>query len=210
MDTLSRDSLVNESCCGCATMGAITSAMTHREIRMSLSQTIIAFATPYALALLATLLVQRLRLLPSSVPVGTLAQNTLGRLSGRQRLALALYHAPELIFALAALLIAFFWRPEGLNGAALRWGLAGMALVRLGLSWPVWRDLFAGRVASLSGPLRKIAFRHHRALATEDGPLVVLPVESAIWSAYESGVPATIFFAPYSKRVVAVQPQTAP
>jgi len=173
------------------------------------SQTILAFATPYALALLATLLVQRLRLLPSSAPAGTLAQNALGRLSARQRLALLLYHAPELIFALAALLIAWFWHPEGFNGAALRWGLAGMALVRLGLSWPAWRDLIAGRVASVSGPLRKIAFRHHRALATEDGPVVVLPVEASIWSAYEAGVPATIFFAPRSKRVVAVQAQPA-
>lgn len=176
---------------------------------MSYTSIALALAAPYAVALLLALLMRRVRIIAPDASEATLAQNTLGRLTGRQRAALALYHAPELAFAMTALLVALAWQPDGLNGAVLRWGLAGMALVRLGLSWPAWRDIAGGRVASLSGPLRKIAFREQRALATEDGPLVVLPVEPAIWGAFEPGTPATIFYAPYSKRVVAVTPQPA-
>lgn len=173
---------------------------------MTFTQIMIAFAAPYAAALLTAQAMQRLPLLSPNSSPPTLARNALGRLTARQRLALVLYHAPELVFALVVLLIALLWRIDGVNGHVLRWGLAGMAFVRLGLSWPAWRDCFTGRVASLSGPIRKIAFRQRRALATEDGPIVVLPVEPAIFSAHESGTPATIYFAQHSKRVVAVQP----
>lgn len=172
-----------------------------------LLEILVVFATPYLLALAAAGLVARIRVLPLQADPATLAQNRLGRLTARQRRALLIYHAPELIFALAALLLALLWHPAGWNGAALRWGLLGMAVVRLGLSWPVWRDLFSGRVLALHGPLRKIQVGHSRALATEDGPLVVLPVEAALFAAHAAGQPITIFYTPFSKRVVALQPQ---
>ncbi len=166
-----------------------------------------AFATPYVLAWLSAEVVQRLRVVPTSAAPGAVAQNALGRLTRLQRWALLIYSVPELMFSLAALLIALVWNPgTGLDSAVLRWGLAGMALVRLGLSWPTWQDLVSGRAAMLAGPLRKIQFRERRALATEDGPIVVLPVERALFAAHEAGVPATIYYAAKSKRVVAVLP----
>lgn len=124
-----------------------------------------------------------------------------------------LYH--KLIFSahyysVAALAIALVWNlGTGLDGTVLRWGLTGMALVRLGLSWPTWQDLFSGKVAALAGPLRKIQFHERRALATEDGPIVVLPVERSLFAAHEAGIPATIYYAAKSKRVVAVLPGRA-
>ncbi|WP_025746014.1 hypothetical protein [Kallotenue papyrolyticum] len=174
---------------------------------MPLVEILLVFAAPYLLALAAAWLVARSRVLPPQADPETLAQNRLGRLTARQRRALLIYYAPELIFALTALLLALLWRPAGWSGAALRWGLLGMAVVRLGLCWPVWRDLFSGRVLALHGPLRKIQVGRSRALATEDGPFVVLPVEAALFAAHAAGTPATIFYTPFSKRVVALQSQ---
>ena len=171
---------------------------------MTAIQVLGAFAVPYLLAWLTALIVQRLSILPLDAPPEMIADNTAGRLNSRQRLALLVYNLPELVFGLTAVLIAILWRPAGLNGTVIRWGLVGMALVRLGISWPVWRDLLASRVVALSGPLRKIQFRQRRALATEDGPVVVLPVERALYDLHESGVAATIYYTPHSKRVVAV------
>lgn len=174
---------------------------------MTLTEVIFVFAAPYLLAWLTANATQRLNVLPVTPTPAASARNNLGRLTVRQRQALLLYSLPEIIFGLSAIVFALGWQPDaGLNGTVLRWGLAGMALVRLGLLWPVWRDLVSGRVVSLSGPLRKIQFRSRRALATEDGPLVVLPVEGAIYAAYDSAQPVTIFYTPFSKRVVAVQP----
>jgi hypothetical protein len=174
---------------------------------MTLTEIVFVFAAPYLLAWLSTTAIQRLTILPITASPATVARNTLGRLTAEQRRALVLYNLPEIIFGIAAILFAVGWQPNaGLNGTVLRWGLGGMALVRLGLLWPVWRDLVTGRVKTLSGPLRKIQFGSRRALATEDGPIVVLPVERALYAAYDSGLPVTIFFTPYSKRVVAVQP----
>ncbi len=174
---------------------------------MSLTEVVFVFAAPYLLAWLTTLALQRVNILPITASPTTIARNTLGRLTAQQRRSLLAYNLPEIIFGLAALLFAWGWQPtSGLNGTVLRWGLAGMALVRLGLLWPVWRDLGSGRVSALSGPLRKIQFGSRRALATEDGPMVVLPVESTIYAAYDSGQPVTIYYTPHSKRVVAVQP----
>ena len=174
---------------------------------MSPTEIIFVFAAPYLLAWLTTMVTQRMNILPITPSPATSARNNLGRLTARQRQALLLYNLPEIVFGLAAILFAVGWQPNaGLNGTVLRWGLGGMALVRLGLLWPVWGDLVSGRVLALSGPLRKIAFRSRRALATEDGPMVVLPVERAIYAAYESAQPVTIFYTPFSKQVVAVQP----
>lgn len=174
---------------------------------MTITEIIFVFAAPYLLAWLTTNVTQRMNILPITPSSATSARNTLGRLTSRQRQALLLYNLPEIVFGLAAIVFAAGWQPNaGLNGTILRWGLGGMALVRLGLLWPVWRDLVAGRVLALSGPLRKIQVRSRRALATEDGPLVVLPVEATIYAAYDSAQPVTIFYTPFSKQVVGVQP----
>lgn len=165
----------------------------------------LAFAAPYVLAWLSTLLVQRARFLPTSPDSQSRARNSQGQLSPLQRRALLLYIAPELIFSVAAVLIALLWQPDaGPNSAALRWGLGGMAFVRLGLSARVFQDLWSGQIRTLTGPLRKIQVGQRCALATEDGPFVVLPVERALFDAYAAGIPATIVFAANSKRVVAV------
>jgi hypothetical protein len=174
---------------------------------MTPTEIVFVFAAPYLLAWLTTVAVQRIAVLPITASPTTIARNTLGRLTPQQRRALLWYNLPEIVFGLAAILFAVGWQPNaGLNGTVLRWGLAGMALVRLGLLWPVWRDVLSGRVKTLSGPLRKIQFGSRRALAIENGPIVVLPVESALYAAYESNQPVTIFFTAHSKRVVAVQP----
>lgn len=166
---------------------------------------IVAFATPYVVAWLVAVAIQRIRFVPPQATAGTIAQNELGRLTASQRRALLGYHLPEIVFSLLAIVIAVVWQPDsGINGTVLRWGLGGMAFVRLGLLWPVLQDVFGGTVASLSGPLRKIQFRQRRALATEDGPIVVLPVEPTLFDAHEAGAPATIYFAPHSRQVVAV------
>ena len=171
---------------------------------------LLAFAVPYVLAWLVSAVIKRLRVMPTEMAPSAVAQNALGRLTGAQRWSLVAYSVPELVFSIAALAIAVIWRPTtGLDGSVLRWGLAGMALVRLGLSWPIWRDLAGGQVLSLAGPLRKIQFRERRALATEDGPIVVLPVDQALFAAHEAGIPATIYYAPHSKRVVGVLPGIA-
>jgi hypothetical protein len=175
---------------------------------MVLTEVVFVFAAPYLLAWMIAHITQRVNILPITASPATLARNNLGRLSTRQRQALLLYSLPEIVFGLTAIVFALGWQPSaGFNVAALRWGLAGMALVRLGLLWPVWRDLLSGRVLSLRGPLRKIRVGARRALATEDGPLLVLPVEGAIYAAYDDALPVTIFYTPFSKRVVAVQPQ---
>lgn len=172
---------------------------------MLILEVMLAFVVPYLLAWVAALLVQRAQMLPPRASSATLARNEAGRLTGAQRRALLYYAAPELLFTLAAILIALWWQPvAGPNSAALRWGLAGMAVVRVGISTPLWADLIAGRVELVRGPLRKIQFGQRRALATEDGPLLVLPVERGIFTAYEAGAPATIFYTPHTKRVVAV------
>ncbi|HEX6291336.1 MAG TPA: hypothetical protein VFZ66_19285 [Herpetosiphonaceae bacterium] len=174
---------------------------------MSLPEVLFVFAAPYLLAWLTANAIRRVNMLPPTASPATIARNHLGRLTVQQRRALLLYNLPEIIFGLAAILFALGWQPDaGLQGTALRWGLAGMALVRLGLLWPVWRDLVGGKVSALSGPLRKIQFRSRLALATEDGPIVVLPVERALYAGYDAGQPVTIFYTPHSKRVVAVQP----
>ncbi len=174
---------------------------------MSLSEVIFIFAAPYILAWLTTIALQRVNVLPITASPTTIARNTLGRLTPRQRRSLLVYNLPEIVFSIAALLFAWGWQANaGLDATALRWGLAGMALVRLGLLWPVWRDLASGRVEALSGPLRKIQFGSRRALATEDGPMLVLPVESGIYAAYDAGQPVTIYYTPHSRRVVALQP----
>lgn len=181
--------------------------MCGKALTMTITEIIFVFAAPYVLAWLTTNLTQRMNILPITPSPATSARNNLGRLTSRQRQALLLYNLPEIVFALAAIVFALGWQPNtGLNGTVLRWGLGGMALVRLGLLWPVWRDLVAGRVLALSGPLRKIQVRSRRALATEDGPMVVLPVEAAIYAAYDAAQPVTIFYTPFSKQVVAVQP----
>ena len=168
---------------------------------------LIAFAVPYVLAWLASAVLARVQVMPATMASAAVAQNALGRLTAAQRWALVAYSVPELVFCLAALAIAIFWNAgSGLDGAVLRWGLVGMALVRIGLSWPTWQDLAAGKVVALSGPLRKIQFRQRRALATEDGPIVVLPVDRGLYGAHEAGVPATIYYVPRSKRVVGVIP----
>ncbi len=169
-----------------------------------------AVVTPYVLAWLTAVIVQRLSLVPTVAAPDAVAQNSLGRLTRAQRWALLVYSVPELVFSVAALAIALVWNlGTGLDGTVLRWGLTGMALVRLGLSWPTWQDLFSGKVAALAGPLRKIQFHERRALATEDGPIVVLPVERSLFAAHEAGIPATIYYAAKSKRVVAVLPGRA-
>lgn len=174
---------------------------------MTLSEVIFVFVAPYLLAWLTANVTQRMNILPITPSPAANARNNLGRLTSRQRQALLLYNLPEIVFGLSAIVFAVGWQPNaGLNGTVLRWGLGGMALVRLGLLWPVWRDLVSGRVLSLSGPLRKIQFRSRRALATEDGPMVVLPVEGAIYAAYDAAQPVTIFYTPFSKQVVAVLP----
>ncbi len=166
-----------------------------------------AFVTPYVLAWLAAAIVKRFSVVPSAATPDAVAQNALGRLTRTQRWALLVYSIPELVFSLVALSIALIWNPGiELDGTVLRWSLVGMALVRLGLSWPTWQDLVSGRAATLAGPLRKIQFRERRALATEDGPIMVLPVERRLFAAHEAGVPATIYYAAQSKRVVAVLP----
>ena len=181
--------------------------MRGKVLTMNPTEVIFVFAAPYLLAWMTTMVTQRMNILPITPSPAASARNNLGRLTARQRQALLLYNLPEIIFGLAAILFAFGWQPNaGLNGTVLRWGLGGMALVRLGLLWPVWRDLVSGRVLALSGPLRKIQFRSRRALATEDGTMVVLPVESAIFAAYEAAQPVTIFYTPFSKQVMAVQP----
>lgn len=165
----------------------------------------LAFVAPYVLAWLAAMLVQRTQFLPTAPDAGSRDRNKQGQLSALQRRALLLYIAPELLFSVAATVIALLWQPDaGPNSVALRWGLGGMAFVRLGLSAPVFQDLWACQIRTLSGPLRKIQVGQRRALATEDGPFVVLPVERALFDAYEAGIPATIVFTPNSKRVVAV------
>jgi hypothetical protein len=172
---------------------------------MGPAQTLIAFVLPYLFAWLTAAVVQRISVVSPKVTADIAAQNALGRLTAKQRWALLVYGLPELMFSIVAVFIAVFWNPgTGLDGTVLRWGLAGMALVRLGISWPMWQDIAAGRVDALTGPLRKIQFRKRRALATENGPVVVLPVEQAVFAAHEAGVPATIYYAPNSKRVVAV------
>jgi hypothetical protein len=174
---------------------------------MILTELILVIAAPYLLAWLIANITQRINILPITPSPATIARNNLGRLTARQRQALLLYSLPEIVFGLTAIVFALGWQPEGdLNGTALRWGLGGMALVRLGLLWPVWRDLLSGRVLALHGPLRKIQVGARHALATEDGPLLVLPVEGAIYAAYENALPVAIFYTPFSKRVVAVQP----
>lgn len=171
---------------------------------------LIAFAVPYFLAWLAAAVIQRLRVMPAEMPPAVVAQNALGRLSGAQRRALLVFSLPELVFSVTAIGIALGWNPgTGLDGTVLRWGLVGMALVRVGLSWPIWRDLVGGKVEHLAGPLRKIQFRERRALATEDGPIVVLPVDPGLYAAHEAGTPATIYYTPHSKRVVGVLPSEA-
>lgn len=172
---------------------------------MLILEVTLAFATPYVLAWFATMLVQRTRLLPTTPDPESLARNNQGQLSALQRRALLMYVAPELLFSVAAVLIALVWQPDaGPNSVALRWGLGGMAFVRLGLSAPVFQDMWAGQIRTLTGPLRKIQVGQRQALATEDGPFVVLPVERALFEAYAAGIPATIVFTPKSKRVVAV------
>jgi hypothetical protein len=172
---------------------------------MLILEVLLAFAAPYLLAWLSALLMQRAQFLPVTPDASSRDRNSQGRLSALQRRALLLYIAPELLFSVAATVIALAWQPDaGPNSAALRWGLGGMAFVRLGLSAPVFQDVLAGQIRTLTGPLRKIQVGQRRALATEDGPFVVLPVEHAIFDAYAAGVPATIVFAPNSKRVVAV------
>lgn len=177
---------------------------------MLIFEVALALAAPYVLAWIAALLVQRASFLPAAPDAESLRRNQQGRLSSLQRRALLLYIAPELLFSLTALLTALLWQPEaGPNSVALRWGLGGMALVRLGLCAPAVQDLLAGQIRTLSGPLRKIQVRQRRALATEDGPFVVLPVERALFDAYDAGVQATIIFVPNSKRVVAVLARAA-
>ena len=177
---------------------------------MPIAEIILAFAAPYVVAWVAAFAIQRIRCLPLQPDQDALALNNRGRLGATQRRALLLYMLPELLFSLVALVIAMVWQPAaGPNSAALRWGLAGMALIRLGLSAPLVQDIIGGQIRTLRGPLRKIQFRERRALATEDGPFVVLPVERALFDAYPAGVPATIVFAAQSKRVVAVVARAA-
>lgn len=172
---------------------------------MLILEVTLAFATPYVLAWLSALLVQRARFLPTTPDEQSRAHNNQGRLSPLQRRALLLYIAPELLFSVAAVLIALLWQPNaGENSVALRWGLGGMAFVRLGLSARVFQDVWSGQIRTLTGPLRKIQVGQRRALATEDGPFVVLLVERGLFDAYAAGIPATIVFAAHSKRVVAV------
>lgn len=164
-----------------------------------------ALIAPFILAWIVAFFVQRLRVLPAHATPETLALNHAGKLSGAQRRSLALYAAPELVFTLTAMGIAIAWNPDaGLQGTVLRWGLGGMALVRFSLSANAWSDILSGRVEALRGSLRKIQFRRRYALATENGPIVVLPVERTIYEAHEAGVSATIYYVPHSKQVVAV------
>lgn len=168
-------------------------------------EAILALVGPYLLASAIAFFVQRIRILPAHASEETLALNHAGKLTGAQQRALLLYAAPELVFTVTALLLAILWQPDaGLQGAVLRWGLAGMALVRFSLSAYVWSDLLSGKVEMLRGPLRKIQFRKRHALATEDGPIVVLPVERSIYEAHAAGAPATIYYTPHAKYVVAV------
>lgn len=172
---------------------------------MNVRDVVFAFAAPYVVAWLVAVASGRVRWLPVVASGETLAQNAIGKLTAGQRRALIGYHLPELVFSLVAIGIALGWQPNaGLDGTVLRWGLGGMAFVRLGLLIPVWRDVFGGRAASLTGPLRKIAWKARRALATENGPIVVLPVDAALYEAHEAGIAATIFYAPHSRHVVAV------
>lgn len=172
---------------------------------MPVAATVLVLVAPFVLTFVVAAIVQRLAILPSTPNAETAALNTVGKLTAAQRAGLLAYAAPEIIFSLTALTLAIVWVPsDDLRVLALRWGLGGMALVRIGLSWPMWRDIFGGRVATLSGPLRKIAVGNRRALATEDGPIVVLPVEHAIYNAHAANAPATIFYARHSKQVVGV------
>ncbi len=174
------------------------------------AEILIAFAAPYLLAWMAMLVVQRQSVVSPAVAPQVAAENALGRLAPAQRRGLLLYSVPELLFCVSAVIIAIAWQPAGLNGAVLRWGLAGMALVRFSLSWPMWQDLASGKVAAIAGPLRKIQFQQRRALATEDGPIMVLPVDRTLFAAHEAGQQATIYYVPHSKRVVAVLPANSP
>jgi hypothetical protein len=173
---------------------------------MNAIEIMVVLALPYVLAFAATLTVQRMSVLPAGYDSAAQRANAAGRMTATQRRALAIYSMPELVFIGAALLLALLWQADGWNGLALRWGLGGIALVRAGISLPTWRDLLAGGVSALHGPLRKIAFRQQRALATENGPVVVLPVEARLYEAHEAGAPVTIFYATYAKRVLAVAP----
>jgi|GEM_PF-5480958 len=175
---------------------------------MPLISIAIVLLIPYVLAWLVAFGLRHVPVLAEEAGSDVIAINTIGRLTSRQRRALLIYMLPEIVFSLSALLLALIWQPDlGLNGTMLRWALVGMALVRLGISWPTWRDLLDGKALALSGPLRKIQVREQRALATEDGPFVVLPVERALFAAHDAGTPVTIFYALHSRRVVAVVPQ---
>ena len=170
------------------------------------AETLIAFTTPYIVAWVAMLIVQRVGVVSPVAAPHVAAENAIGRLTSAQRWSLFVYSVPELLFCLSAIIIALVWKPAGLNGAVLRWGLVGMALVRFSISWPMWQDLIGGKVSAIAGPLRKIQFRQRRALATEDGPIMVLPVDRTLFAAHEAGTPTTIYYAQHSKRVVAVFP----